>query len=219
MEGVFHLDSRLFRIIEKLIAMIKLNILWILFSLPIVTGGAALCALHVTAVRIQKGEEGYVFRDFWKVFINELRGSLKLWLPLLLAAAVIVLDHIFWKNVNGDFAASMRVLVCVLAGIWLVLTIYLFPLAVRMHTPAAVTYRNGILLMFKYLPQSAYLLSVTVIFFAAGLLWTPAYCAGLLAGGSLMAVVHGKMLLWIFEKENIMHNDTASFDSPGTTRL
>lgn len=55
--------------------------------------------------------------------------------------------------------------------------------------------------MFKYLPQTMYLLFITGLFLAAGLLWTPVFGAGLLAGGSLMAIVHGKMLLWIFEKE------------------
>lgn len=37
----------------------------------------------------------------------------------------------------------------------------------------------------------------------AGLLWTPVFCAGLFVGGPLLAVVHGKMLMWIFEKEKI----------------
>ncbi len=49
MAGGFYFENRLFRIAEKAVNLIKLNILWILFSLPLVTGGAALCALHVTA--------------------------------------------------------------------------------------------------------------------------------------------------------------------------
>ena len=90
MSEVFHTESRLFRIVEKILNLIKLNILWILFSIPLVTGGAALCALHVTAVKILKDEEGYVLRDFLQVFSSKMRDSLKLWLPLLLAAGVLL---------------------------------------------------------------------------------------------------------------------------------
>lgn len=178
MAGGFYFENRLFRIAEKAVNLIKLNILWILFSLPLVTGGAALCALHVTAVRIMKEEEGYVFRDFLAVFRSKLRLSLKLWIPLLAAASVLWLDDMFWRNVEGNFADGMRVLVCVLSGLWIVLVVYLFHLAARMETTARLAYRNGILLLFKYLPQSIYLLFITGLFLAAGLLWTPVFCVG-----------------------------------------
>lgn len=115
------------------------------------------------------------------------------------------LDCMFWRNVEGNFAAGMRVMVWVLSGIWIVLVIYIFPLAARMNTTAGVIYRSGILLLFKYLPQSVYLLLITGVFFAAGLLWTPVFFAGVLAGGSLTAVIHGKMLLWIFQKEEAFY--------------
>lgn len=203
MAGAFHFESRLFRAVEKTINLIKLNIIWILCSLPLVTGGAALCALHIMSVKILKDEEGYVFRDFWKVFRSKMRLSLKLWIPLLAAAAVLFLDYMFWRNVEGSFADSMRVLLCVLLGMWIALVIYIFPLAARMDTTAGITYRNGILLLFKYLPQSVYLLFITGVFLVAGILWTPVFCAGALAGGPLLSVIHGKMLMTIFEKEKI----------------
>ena len=164
-------------------------------------GALRACALHVTAVRILKDEEGYVFRDFWRVFTSKLGFSLKLWIPLLAAAAGLIFDYMFWQGVDGGFADGMRVLVCVLAGVWLALVFYLFPLAARMDMPAGTAYRNGILLVFKYLPQTMYLLFITGVFFVAGLLWTPVFGAGMLAGGSLTAMVHGKILIWIFEKE------------------
>ena len=204
MEGAFHLEGRVFRILEKAFALIKLNFLWKVCSLPLITGGAALCALHVMAVKILKDEEGYVFRGFWKVYREKMKLSLKLWIPFFTGGVVLCLDYLFWRNTEGDFAGAMRGFICVLSGLWFVLAIYIFPLAARMDTKAGVTWRNGILLMFKYLPQSLYLLFFTVLFLTAGLLWTPVFYVVLLAGGSLLAVVHGKMLLWIFEKEKIL---------------
>lgn len=204
MEGSLYLEGRAFRIIEKIIALIKLNFLWAVFSLPLVTAGAALCALHVMAVKILKNEEGYVFRGFWEVYREKMKLSLKLWIPLLLGGAALYLDNRFWSSLDGSFAGVMRGFVCVLSGVWVMLACYLFPLAARMDTKAGVTWRNGILLMMKYLPQSLYLLFMTGLFLTAGLLFTPAFYVVLLAGGSLLAAVHGKMLLWIFEKEKIL---------------
>ena len=197
------MDIRLFQIVEKTVNLIKLNIIWVLCSLPLVTAGAALCALHVTAVRILEGEEGYVFRDFWRVYRSKMRLSLKLWLPLLAAAFALGFDYMFWREVEGNLAESMRVLICALSGMWIALVIYVFPLAARMETDAGVTCRNGLLLLFKYLPQSVYLLFISGVFLAAALLWTLVFAAGVLAGGSLLALVHGKMLMWIFGKEKI----------------
>lgn len=204
MAGVFRMDSRLFQIVEKTVNLIKLNIIWVLCSLPLVTAGAALCALHVTAVRILEGEEGYVFRDFWTVYRSKMRLSLKLWLPLLAAAITLIFDYMFWREVEGNLAEGMRVLICVLSGLWIALVIYVFPLAARMETAAGRTFRNGMLLVLKYLPQSVYLLFITGVFLAAALLWTPVFGAGVFAGGALLALVHGKMLMWIFGKEGII---------------
>lgn len=204
MTGAFRMESRLFQIVEKTVNLIKLNIIWVLCSLPLVTAGAALCALHVTAVRILEGEEGYVFRDFWTVYRSKMRLSLKLWLPLLAAAVILIYDYMFWREVEGNLAEGMRVLICVLSGLWIALVIYVFPLAARMETAAGVTCRNGMLLVLKYLPQSVYLLFITGVFLAAALLWTPVFGAGVFAGGALLALVHGKMLMWIFGKEGII---------------
>lgn len=204
MTGAFRMESRLFQIVEKTVNLIKLNIIWVLCSLPLVTAGAALCALHVTAVRILEGEEGYVFRDFWTVYRSKMRLSLKLWLPLLAAAVTLIFDYMFWREVEGNLAEGMRVLICVLSGLWIALVIYVFPLAARMETAAGVTLRNGLLLVLKYLPQSVYLLFITGVFLAAALLWTPVFGAGVLAGGALLALVQGKMLMWIFGKEGII---------------
>lgn len=190
--------------VEKAINLIKLNVLWVLFSLPLVTGGAALCALHIVAVKILKNEEGYVFRDFWTVYKGKMKVSLQIWIPLLLGIVVLFFDSMFWRNMEGSLADIMRVFVFVMLGMWLALVFYVFPLAARMDATAGTTYRNGILLLFKYLPQSMYLLFVTGIFLTAGILWTPVFYIMILAGGSLLAVIHGKMLLWIFEKEKII---------------
>ncbi len=38
MTGAFRIESRLFRIVDKAVSLIKLNILWILFSIPLFTG-------------------------------------------------------------------------------------------------------------------------------------------------------------------------------------
>ena len=117
----FHFDNRIVQVLGRAAALVKLNILWIVFSLPLVTGGAALCALHITAVKILKNEEGDVFREFWSVYKGKMKVSLKLWVPLLFAAFLILFDYMFWRDMDGDFAAMMRIFICVAMCGWLIL--------------------------------------------------------------------------------------------------
>ena len=141
--------------------------------------------------------------EWWVDKIEEFNQAHEGEIELLAAAFALGFDYMFWREVEGNLAESMRVLICVLSGMWIALVIYVFPLAARMETDAGVTCRNGLLLLFKYLPQSVYLLFISGVFLAAALLWTPVFIVGVLAGGSLLAAVHGKMLMWIFEKEKI----------------
>lgn len=43
MKGAFSIDSKLYKMVDKAVSMIKLNILFVVCSLPVITIGAAGC--------------------------------------------------------------------------------------------------------------------------------------------------------------------------------
>lgn len=188
---------------EKVISLVKLNLMWILFSIPIVTIGAANCALHEVAAQIASNQEGYVCRTFLAVFKKKFRQATILWIPMLLVGIGIVLDYLFWNQGQGTVVSVMKGLTLALGILYLFITVYIYPLADRMDTSMKITLRNAALLAIKYLPQTLYQLLWLFILWIVGQIWAVGLLFTFLAGISSVAVLHAKVLDRIFLKEQI----------------
>lgn len=188
---------------EKVISIVKLNLMWILFSIPIVTIGAANCALHEVAAQIASNQEGYVCRTFLAVFKKKFRQATILWIPMFLVGIGIVLDYLFWNQGQGTVVSVMKGLTLALGILYLFLTVYIYPLADRMDTSMKITLRNAALLAIKYLPQTLYQLLWLFILWIVGQIWAIGLLFTFLAGISSVAVLHAKVLDRIFLKEQI----------------
>ena len=68
MSGFFCVDGGLYRFLSKFWDLVKLNFMWFLFSLPIVTIGASTVAAYSVAMKMVDDEEGYVARSFVSAF-------------------------------------------------------------------------------------------------------------------------------------------------------
>ena len=72
----FSIESPFCKFMNRLRDMIKLNFLWILCSLPIITMGAATTAAFTITLKMVEEEEGYIARPFFREFKNNLvKGS------------------------------------------------------------------------------------------------------------------------------------------------
>ena len=65
MAGFFSPEGKLYRFMERFTDVFKLNMLWILFSLPIVTMGAATIAVSTVTLHMTDEEEGNVTLEFF----------------------------------------------------------------------------------------------------------------------------------------------------------
>lgn len=204
MEGAFRVDSKLFRAVDKLLALVKLNLIWMCFCIPIFTIGAANCALHEVASQIEGGNEGYIFKSFVSTFKKKFRHSTLIFLPVLIIGAGIYLDYHFWSQMTGTFAGVMKGMVIALAVVYLFLSVYLYPLMARMDTGLKKTVRNAALLAFKYLPQTLYLVLWLGILWIVGKIWAMGLFVTIMLGASTVAVLHAKVLKKIFLKEGII---------------
>lgn len=204
MKGAFSIDSRLYKVVDKAVSMIKLNILFVVCSLPVITIGAAGCALYDTAMKIAADEEGYILHNFLKVFRSKWRQTLKVWSLLLIAFAGLCMNLLFWTHQQGIIPEVMTGAVLMLTMLWFFLTVYSLALMTRAETGARMTLRNAAFLAIKHLPKSFYMLLWILILVVAGWLWTPVMLAELLVGAAVLAVIHGKVLVKVFEEEGIV---------------
>ena len=83
MRGLSNPDSKLFSLLNKLGFLIELNLLVLLCCLPVVTAGAALCAMHTVLLKIYRNEEKRIVTDFFQALKANLKNGTILWLLFL----------------------------------------------------------------------------------------------------------------------------------------
>ena len=101
MSRIFDLDGPVLGTLNKIADLLWLNILTIICCLPVFTIGASLSAAHYVCLKLYRGEEGYVTKDFFKAFkMNFAQGS-ALGVLCLVLAAVFITDFVV---TNKNFA-------------------------------------------------------------------------------------------------------------------
>lgn len=94
MGGIFNLDSTFMKYANKFADLMFLNMITIIFCIPIFTIGASLTAMHTMVLKIYRDEESYVIKGFFKAFKENFKQSTIMWLIYVVMMLVIGLD--FW---------------------------------------------------------------------------------------------------------------------------
>ena len=135
MNSIFKLDGPVFTILNKFCDILILSILWMLFSLPVVTLGASSAALYHSVHKVLLNGEGYVFSTFWNSFRTNLKQGVLLTLILIPLAIFVVISWFFSDGVGRThilgiiyFAVSI---LCAL--LFLILLTTIFPLLSRFY--------------------------------------------------------------------------------------
>lgn len=120
-------DSSFGRLMTRLYVMICANLLFVLFSMPVVTAGPAWAALCYTMLKVLRGDGSVKpFRTFWKGFRGNLKQAGAVWLIALLLVGLGALDLRICAAAGG-WIGTLRYAVYALGMALLVLLIYLFP--------------------------------------------------------------------------------------------
>ena len=74
---IFNPDSKFSRFIYSVTDYVKLGLVFLLFSIPGITAGAAAAAVMTVGMRIERNEAPAIFRPFWQAFrANFRQGTL-----------------------------------------------------------------------------------------------------------------------------------------------
>lgn len=168
MGGIFSYDSPLMSGLGKLADLVILNLLTLLFCIPIVTIGASLTACHYVALKIRRGE-GYVLRNFWKSFKENLRQSTVIWLVMAINVLMSLYATLFVR-VEGTMGAVSQGVLFVALIFWAFLGCWIFPLQSKFANTIGTTFKNSFLLSFKYLFRTILMVIINLLPVAALLL-------------------------------------------------
>ena len=145
-QGFFNYDNDIWRFVGRLADIMVLNLLWILFSLPIVTFGISTTALYYCTLKIVKDEDDGNIRMFLRSFKKNWKEGLIIWLILLPILFILILDHRFFSAV-----------------LWLFVFLYVWPLLSRFENTWQKTMVHALLMSIRHLPFTLGMLALDIL--------------------------------------------------------
>ncbi len=166
-------ESPVWRFFVKLIQIIYVSVIWIVFSLPVITAGASTAALFFVCLRLCKNEEGYIFRDFWKSFRREFKQATILWIVFLALGGFFLWDAWLMGQSQASFAPALRGVY--LGALMLVLLVGSFVFAVlsRYTNTLRGTVTNAALMMARHFPTTLCMAAILISVLAFALFVFP----------------------------------------------
>lgn len=95
---MFSYDSPFFRFMSRAADVFIAGLLWIIFSVPVVTLGASTSALYHTVHKVIMGNKGYVFKDFWNSYRDHMKDSVICTMIFELLMSFLIYDVTFMKT-------------------------------------------------------------------------------------------------------------------------
>ena len=150
----FSVDSPLYKFMNRLMDVFKLNCMWLLCSLPIVTMGAATTAAYTITLKMVKDEEGYIAGPFWKEFKANLKKGSILGVIGMVASYAVYLDFQLYHAAKHH---NIMFLIIGVVGVYLIFMhmVYAFPLMARYENSIINTMRNSYSIAAKFLGRTS----------------------------------------------------------------
>ena len=162
--GIFSPDSEFMLAVGKIADYVILNLLCVLFSIPIVTAGAAMTAKFYVAMKMTRGEEPQVLQAFLKSFRENLKQATGIWVIVLMVGAIVAWDwySILFGKSQGMFFAGKIIFLVMTSLLWSV--VYnIFPFIARFHMSTKEAIKGSLVFTFLNLPRMVVILLVTVL--------------------------------------------------------
>ena len=137
-------ESLFGRIMTRVGVVIAANIMFILFSMPVVTAGAALAALYHTMFKMLRSKDAInPFKQYWAGFKGNFKQGTIVWLIALVLIAFGYFDLRICQQAGG-FIGALRYGIYALALILFIVLIYIFPTMAAFSDTIPNLVRNSI---------------------------------------------------------------------------
>lgn len=149
LSGFLSNESRFGRLMTRWGIIIGANLMFVLFSLPLVTAGAAYVALYHVMFKTLRGD-GVLnpFRQFWTGFRTNFKQATIVWV-IALGLGVFWLVDLRIVTQSGDALAMMRYPLFGLLAVGLVVLVYLLPTMAAFADTIPHLIRNGLYFALK----------------------------------------------------------------------
>ncbi len=195
----FSVESPLYKFMQSLWDILKLNFMWIIFCIPIVTIGGSTIAAFSVLLRMSEDQEGNVIKDFWKAFKENWKQGILIGLLPPICFEAVFLDFQLYKAVeNGGL--GILIVGCFSAYIFIFCLIYVFPLLARYDNTVINSIKNSFRIGMKFFGRTFLLLAIIAVEVLI-IFWNPTtkFVGALIGPACIMYTISG-VAMHIFRK-------------------
>lgn len=160
---IFDVDNAVFRTIDKIGKIFMLNFFWVVFSLPVVTMGAATTALIYSSMKLQTGE-GYWYENFWKSFKENFKQATVIFLLYAVLGVFLAADFMLGGQARGSFGVVMQALAGIVFVPYFLSLLYVFGVQSRFVNTVGNTIRYSFFMALKNIKYTIQM-GILLIFF------------------------------------------------------
>lgn len=143
LSGILSNDSSFGRLMTRIGVIVGANLMFVLFSFPIVTTGASIAALYYVMLKALRGDgELNPFREFWRGFRTNFRQATIVWVAAMVFAALAYFDVRITAS-SGGVLGWFRYPVYAICGVLTVLLLYFFPVVAAFEASIPALLRNS----------------------------------------------------------------------------
>lgn len=212
MSRFFDLDSPFIQGLNKLADIILLNFLTIICSIPIITAGASVTAMHYVLLKIVRNEETYIIKSFFKSFKLNFKQATIIWLIELVMYSILYIDFRILYLSEAQYPTWLPLALIIVSVIVFMLGLHIFPLLSKFENSVRDTVKNSMIMGVLTLPKTVLMLlicamPVVCIYFWEQQLTPILILVGVSGPGYLCALLYNKTFKRFEPKEEEKNPD------------
>ena len=190
--------------IAKVFYLVILNLIFIFSCVPIITIGASTSALSYVTFKMVRGEDPYIWRNFWKSFRQNFKQGTLVWIFSILIFIFLGMDFYIINSQNTSLFAVVRILLWIVCAVALSVFLYVFPVISHFVCTTKQALKNALLMTFGHLPYTLMMLALAGLLLflcsSSSKLFAMIVVLSGICGFSVVSFVYSIMFDRIFQK-------------------
>lgn len=204
MSRFFNTDNPVMEFIAKIFDLVILNLIFIFSCVPIITIGASTSALSYVTLKMVRGEDPYIWRNFWKSFRQNFKQGTLVWIFSILIFIFLGMDFYIINSQNTSLFAVVRILLWIVCAVALSVFLYVFPVISHFVCTTKQALKNALLMTFGHLPYTLMMLALAGLLLflcsSSSKLFAMIVVLSGICGFSVVSFVYSIMFDRIFQK-------------------
>lgn len=158
-------DSKFMTVTNTMLDYVKLGLLFMLFSIPVITTGAAFSAAMYVGMKIARDEAPVIWKPFWKGFKANFKQGTLLTVIFLILGGLLSFDWYYVMQMETTaLLRVVRAVIFILTLFLVMIALYCAPLIARYELKMRQVFRNAVIYAILNFPKNL----VAVLILVAG---------------------------------------------------